>query len=505
MGAVIEIKYFNSFVLKKTNNDGYPIWNGSFGAPEDLDGYPFVDIATPADSWAIEEARIRGGYNNTSVDFGVKAYVVEQESTASNKSNGLIYSGVFNSRTGINRTNVFSVGEDITKSVDPANGSIQRLYAEDANLIVFQENKVSRALIDKDAIYSAEGGGSVTTSNLVIGTIQPYAGEYGISKNPESFAVHGYNKYFSDKKQNVVLRLSSNGIHDISSYGMKDFIRDSLSTYDSQTNIIGIDTASSEGRVIGGYDIHTNQYIVSLQQNILKNPNSEVFNTLSFDEKVSGWTSFYSYKPDQIFSLRNKFYSVKNGSLYQHHDSSVERGRFYNVSNSLVNYPSSITTIFNQQTGSSKTFKTIEYEGNNGWKLDSFVSDAVGVTQEVNGSYVRTSDTSSGILSYYEGEYVINPANGQAVERSNYNSVFGTTDPAYPRIHTGFDRKENKYVANLNNNSFATEGEVTWGSSISGVKGFYAIATLSTDSSTNVGGEKQLFSVGSSYVTNNGY
>ena len=66
----------------------------------------------------------------------------------------MIYSGIFNSRTGINDTNVFSVGEDITRSVDPANGSIQRLYAEDTNLIIFQENKVSRAPIDKDIIYT---------------------------------------------------------------------------------------------------------------------------------------------------------------------------------------------------------------------------------------------------------------------------------------------------------------------------------------------------------------
>lgn len=496
MGAVIEIKYFNSFVLKKTNNDGFPVWNGSFGIPQDLDGYPFVEIDTPADSWVVEESRIRGGYNNTSVDLGVKAYIVDQEANASNRVNSLIYSGIFNSKTGINKTNVFSVGEDITKSVDPSNGSIQKLYAEDTNLIVFQENKVSRALIDKDAVYSAEGGGSVTSSNLVIGQIVPYAGQYGISKNPESFAVYGYQKYFSDKKQNCILRLSSNGITEISAYGMKDFFRDYLSS---------IDTSSSQGRVLGGYDIYTSQYIVSLQQNILKNPSSEAFSTLSFDEKVSGWTSFYSYKPDQVFSLRNNFYSVKNGSLYHHHDTSVNRGRFYDVNNSIFDYPSKVSTVFNQATGVSKTFKTVEYEGSNGWKLESFTSDATGFIQEVNGSYIKTSDTSSEILSYYEGEYVINPANGSAVTRDDYNSVFGTMDPPYARIHVGFDRKENKYVASLSNNSFATEGEVAWGGSISGVKGFYIAATFSTDSSTNVGGEKQLFSVGSSYVTNNGY
>jgi hypothetical protein len=496
-GAIVEVKYFNSFVLKKTNNNGVPIWNGSFGIPKDLGGYKVVtNPASTVDSWAIEEARIRGGYNNTTVDFGVKAYLVDDEPQAINKTNGLIYSGIFNSRTGVNNTNVFSVGKDITKSTDPSNGSIQKLYAEDTNLVVFQENKVSKALIDKDAIYSAEGGGSVTSSNLVIGQIVPYSGEFGISKNPESFAVYGYAKYFSDKKQNVILRLSSNGITPISSYGMKDFFRDELNT---------IDTSSSNGRVIGGYDIHTNQYIVSLQQNIIKNPSSEKFSTLSFDEKVSGWTSFYSYKPDQMFSLRNKFYSLKNGSLYEHHDQYSLRGRFYSVQNVLVNYPSTITSIFNPSTGTSKTFKTIEYEGSNGWKVNSFVSDTTGATQATGGSYTRTFDTSSQITSYYEGEYIINPNNGQAVERSNYNSTFGTADPPYPRIHAGFDRKENKYVANIINNSLATEGEITWGSSVSGIRGFYTTVTLSTDTTTNLGGEKQLFSIGSAYTINNGY
>ena len=36
--------------------------------------------------------------------------------------------------------------------------------AEDTNLVIFQELKVSKALIDKDAIYSAEGGATVQLS-----------------------------------------------------------------------------------------------------------------------------------------------------------------------------------------------------------------------------------------------------------------------------------------------------------------------------------------------------
>jgi hypothetical protein len=312
MAAIVEVKYFNSFLLKKTAPQNAidttpPVWNGSTGVPTGIAGaYPQVSNAVQADSWAIEEARIRGGYNNVIVDLGVKAYLVEKEPNASFRTNSMIYSGVFNSRTGVNDTNVFSVGEDITRSVDPANGSIQKLYAEDTNLIIFQENKVSRALIDKDAIYSAEGQGSaVSTLNLVIGQIVPYAGNFGISKNPESFAVYGYRKYFTDKNRNAVMRLSQDGLTEISNYGMIDYFRDEFKN---------LDTVAVNGKAIGAWDIYTKQYVLSLQGSNIVN----TYQTLAFDESVRGWTSFYTYKPEQTFSVQSNYFSVKDGQLWRH-------------------------------------------------------------------------------------------------------------------------------------------------------------------------------------------
>ena len=173
MGAIIEVDYYNTFILKKTITSSVLDWNGSFGVPPGVDGgYPVISAATTqAESWAIEESRIRGGYNNTTVELGPRAFIVEDEPNSSIRFNSLIYSGIYNSTTGVNDTNVFSVGDDITKSADPANGSIQKLYAEDTNLVIFQENKVSRALIDKDAIYTAEGSTSISNINTTIGTI----------------------------------------------------------------------------------------------------------------------------------------------------------------------------------------------------------------------------------------------------------------------------------------------------------------------------------------------
>jgi hypothetical protein len=464
MAAIVEVKFFNSFLLKKTapqnaSSTTPPVWNGSTGVPTGIAGaYPVASNPVQADSWAIEEARIRGGYNNVIVDLGVKAYLVEPEPNASFRINSMIYSGIFNSRTGINDTNVFSVGEDITRSVDPANGSIQKLYAEDTNLIIFQENKVNRALIDKDAIYSAEGQGTaVSTNRLVIGQIVPYAGNFGISKNPESFAVYGYRKYFTDKNRNAVMRLSQDGLTEISNYGMIDYFRDEFKN---------LDTISVNGKAIGAWDIYTKQYVLSLQGSNITN----TFQTLSFDESVRGWTSFYTYKPEQTFSVQSNYFSVKQGQLYQHNKNTGQnnnRSIFYGTYSA-----SSISFIFNPQVSLSKVFKTVNYEGSTGWEVSSF---SAARSFELN-------DTSNLVYSYDEGAYTNNGI----------------------QYYAGFYNKEGKYFANLVNSSQPTTGEVVFGDDMTGVKGYYATVTISTDSSTQVAGAggktRELFAVSSQYI-----
>ena len=72
------------------------------------------------------------------------------------------------------------------------------------------------------------------------------------------------------------------------------------------------------------------------------------------------------------------------------------------------------------------------------------VSDQTGLNQNpTTGLYSNSVDTTNSILSYYGGEYVINPATNLPVERINYNAVFGTNDPPLSRYYAGFNRKEN--------------------------------------------------------------
>ena len=365
MPITLEVGYFNSFYMKRLADLPNPI--GPVNPLPDPGTAPWTAPSTTVieEDWYIEESRIRGGYNNTSTDLGVKAYIVEDNDAQQRRSNSLIYSGIFNSRTGVNQSNQFSVGEEITRSVDPVNGSIQKLYAEDTNLIIFQEDKVNRALIDKDAIYSAEGGAITTSANLVIGQIIPYAGEYGISTNPESFAVYGYQKYFTDRNRNAVLRLSMDGITEISSYGMVDFFRDKLAT------------VSSTGKIVGAYDIYNKNYVVSLQYAGVDLPD-----TLSFEEATNGWVSFYDYKPTTGFSSQGKFFTTNGTSIWEHYvlqtkaapPVEVPRNSFYGA----ASLPSTLKFVINPDPTRVKTFNTVNYEGTNGWEITSLVSDATG-------------------------------------------------------------------------------------------------------------------------------
>ena len=468
IGSKIIIQYpsntqFTGYILEKLSNTiiilneappvDIPTGGGSvvtFGKIINFDQVPQIYTSNSGD-WFIEEARIRGGYNNTSVDFGVKAYAVDENPAGEVRNNALIYSGIYNSRTGINNTNQFPVGKEITKAVDPAYGSVQKLYAEDSNLIIFQEDKVSRALIDKDAIYSAEGGGTVTSSNLVIGVVQPYGGEYGISTEPESFAIYGYRKYFTDRKRNAVLRLSRDGIEEISRYGMTDFFRDNLSRL------------APNSKVVGGYDLHTKKYDVSLlQQGQFVDIDSpkQSYNTLSFDESVKGWTSFYTYAPDFIASLKNKFYSFKKGGIWQHYNDSGDYSTFYGIASD-----SKVKFIFNPKVSMVKAFQTVNYEGSGGWQATSISTDQdSGVS--IN-KYIAPNS-----LSSLENELFVNQ----------------------------FIKKEGKYFANINNNTIQQTGAVIYGNSMTGVKGFFSTVTMSLLGANATTSQKELFAVSTNYV-----
>jgi len=565
MSALIEVKYFNSFILKKVLDDVdfIAMWPGLPWDPYDGGSITPNPILWPANNketsttslqtaststsymWYLEESRIRGGYNNTEAGYGVRAYITEENDDEIVSSNSITYSGIYNALTDFNETNVFSIGENITKSVDPTYGSIQRIYTNDGNLMVFQEDKVSRALIDKSAIYSAQGDATVTSSDLVIGQVTPYAGEYGISKNPESFAKKGYRVYFTDQSRGAVMRLSRDGMTEISEYGMRDHFRDTFSPITSNYKLSDLlsFTVSGTGATIqltgdvslielgmsiyGNYSGVTGAYVtdisltgattanITFSQSIGSGSGTLNLYKLVRDKVVGG---FDNYSDNFIISVQpsvtdlsagdgaydtvsfndanngwTSFWDYKpnladtlNANYYTCKGGSI--WRHYDASMAKnrgqfygVQTDTSVTFVFNPQVSVSKNFNTVSYEGTNGWEVESFKSDTQGID-----------------LNNYSGPPSLNDY--QDITTNVYSYDEGSYTEGGVTYRVGFDRKEGKYVSNLVNNSTARIDEVIFGVDMSGIKGYYATVKIKTDATTDVGGLKQIFAVSTNNV-----
>ena len=331
----------------------------------------------------LELNRIRAGYNEPYFDIGVRAYVVQENFAEERRFNTLIHSsGLFNSRVGINYINQFNEAEGgLTVSLDPQNGSVQKLFADDTQVIIFQEDKVSRSPIDKDFIYSAEGGAVPVTSNTqYLGTIAPYAGQFGIADNPLSFASYGFSRYFTDRNRGAVLRLSNNGIQEISQAGMGDFFRDVLKT---------------ATEIVGSYDEFSRLYtltIIGEGYTGLEDTNvstaNEGYITITFDDRSNGWTSFTSFKQENGLSLNNVYYTFSNGKLWEHNSPNVTYNNFYNAGTT----DSYVVPIFNDAASAVKQFNSLSYEGDEGWDLTFVKTDlnAIGTVPTLSTNYSTT-------------------------------------------------------------------------------------------------------------------
>ena len=273
------------------------------------------------------------------------------------------------------------------------------------------------------------------------------------------------------------MKIGGNGAPvEISSTGMRSFFRNEIINTDS--NSFG------RGKIIGAYDIYNKEYVVSIQPSDV----SRQYNTLSYDESAQGWISRFSYKPSQSFSLKNNHYTTNGSSLWLHNSSNVDYNKFYGQSNN-----SEITFILNPQVSNAKVFNTINYEGSNGWQVDSFISDETG-PGNINNLSAIVFDRTNPVFSYLEGAYdsAVPPNTGASA----------TVQPIY---RVGFDRKENKYCANVINNTPVSSGEILFGRQMSGIKGFYAVVKMSTDLVTDPGNYKELFAVSSNYTFASGY
>ena len=407
----------------------------------------------------VESNRIRDDYN---------AYTIEKNPIANaplpfpyekeNKGSSLIWSQLLNDNSGVNDLNQFIQGIAITKELNPIHGSIQKLSLTDTNLYTLCEDKCFNILAGKDAIYNADGNAQITSNNNVLGQATPFQGEYGISRNPESFAVYGFQRYFTDKARGAVIRLSRQGITLISNEGMNDFFKDNL----KENNLI-----------IGSYNDRKAEYNLTLndlspewqeklavgvkdRNNIDCEQKPTLYptykTTITHKEVSKGWSTRKTYIPENGISLNNVFYTFKDALVYEH-DINEERNNFYGIGINTPDlgkfYESSVDVLLNETPQVIKGFKTLHY---NGTEPKRFVYKIAGSNRNYNIQEIRhqnlTPDSVTTTPGWYNHHIMTDLQEGDVKEfitkegNRHYNNIRGHSTYFNDTCDTNVDSRE---------------------------------------------------------------
>ena len=165
--------------------------------------------------------------------------------------------------------------------------------------------------------------------------------------------------------------------------------------------------------------------------------------TVTFDEKVKGWTSFHSYYPDMMLRLNNIFYTIKEGQLYEHHIEGIGYNNFYGVP-----YTSKITTIINDESSYDKVFKTLVLESINSWKaeLKTNYTESHLTATEFNQresrwfAYLRKNENSNDLHKVAQGLGNIESIDGLQIEFGEIPSNVSIDDVLYQSINDSIEK-----------------------------------------------------------------
>ena len=202
----------------------------------------------------VESNRIRDDFNASDMKFSPRVTSIIEDYENERKEASLTYSGVFRGDTSINRLNEFNLSLANFKDLDREFGAIEKLYARDTDVFVLHQDKINKVLYGKNVLFDSVGGGQVASIPEVLGNEIPFPVEYGISNNPESFAVNAGDMYFTDARRGAVIGIERGSVNEISSLGMTDYFRDELKDNPNKQKL-------------GGFDPYSNRYTLSTENN----------------------------------------------------------------------------------------------------------------------------------------------------------------------------------------------------------------------------------------------
>ena len=260
--------------------------------------------------------------------------------------------------TNINGSNTFRANN--FDEVDRQRGAIQRFKTRDKFLRVFQNRGVGRyGIYSKYISNNANQTELVVTDEIITANnIQYFLGEYGMGEEYCGLASSQNSDYFTYPVTGAQIRLSSDGMTNLSEIYKGQFtLRDLLVPY----NQTYLRTDGSKAKILGYYDFLEEQFVTILQGGT-KGAVTIGDYAFSFNEIRNSFCSFYDYlNPDWFICAEDVTYSWKNGNFYIHNDV-ANSCRFYGTQ-----YYPSVKLVFNDNMLVKKNMLAIGYESNVKW------------------------------------------------------------------------------------------------------------------------------------------
>jgi hypothetical protein len=245
------------------------------------------------------------------------------------------------------------------EEADASFGDILRLKTRENFIRLFQRYKVGMIPIYRQVIIDNANSSQVALSERLLNKPNYYNGEYGIDKYGSSLVSTDYGDYFIDTNNKAIVRVSLDGITNISD-------TNNLSVWSNQNiseNSYGFGCFNYENRnVIMFIGVYT--FVPIFNTFLVENK------IVAYSESDKNFESFYGFTSAQdilfingfIYSLYvNPAAQVNQGWHVYIHDNPV-RNNFFGQQQS-----SSVTTVFNGAVQAKKTYTAIEELANGLW------------------------------------------------------------------------------------------------------------------------------------------
>lgn len=343
-------------------------------------------------------------------------------------------------------------------------GGIQYMYQMTSNLYTFQEDRIGYRPVARQIIQSPSGGsGFVGSSGEILGDVSYLPYNYGISTNPESFAVYGGDMFCVDAKRNAVLRVRGNQIENIAANGMKFYFDDALQAarYYNQANIYG------------GYDRQFDEYIVCFNfEYHLDDLSGQSYSSTTFSYTDKGGESGALFAGNQgIVSPPSSFVSGADVWYYDSSDGYMKVMNGSSISEDGIDIrvdgvPSGLTNV--DTTSARNTViaynrDTIAFSNKSGMWVSrySFYPETIGSSQMRMATfkdgqlYVHNEPSETTYNKFYETYYASTiklPFNAIRNQNKLYNTIGLLSDKKMSGVITNYSGQETNF------NIFDAEG-----------------------------------------------